>query len=314
VQEERRRLTRLPPLGVMDESLIPLEEDYLKRLDFTCSRFQITLDFGGMVFLCRTEDEALRDHILERYRKFTAAEEPSFVIDVRTMDSLDFQTDAATYLTYRRGPHVIGKFRTMAGYFDTETRTGKASMERQSLKQDFENYLRCAMNAAAPVLGGILFHTACIVKEGYGYLFFGPSTAGKSTITRLSSHFTVMTDDMIVLKKRNGTFFAATCGLWGGRTDDFPMIRLEVPVRRFFVIRKDKNNFLKEMSRQSAILEFLCNVPCMARDRSDVQKIMDFAQRATENYTFYELHFHKEDSSFWRTINELDREHSCSKL
>jgi hypothetical protein len=267
-----------------------------------------------MVFLCRTDDEAVRDHIRERYKKFLTPGEPSFIIDIQTTDKLDFQTDNATYLTYRRGSHVIGKFRTMAGFFDTETKTGKASMERHSLKQDFENYLRCAMNAAAPVLDGILFHTSCIVKEGYGYLFFGPSTAGKSTLTRLSSHFTVMTDDMIILKRtKNGTLFAATCGLWGGRTDDFPMIRLEVPVRHFFVIRKDTKNFLKEMSKQSAILEFLCNVPCMARDRSDVRKIMDFAETATENYTFYELHFHKEDSSFWRTIDELDREHPCSK-
>ena len=90
-----------------------------------------------------------------------------------------------------------------------------------------------------PPLDAVLFHTAAVARGGRAYLFFGPSTAGKSTLTRLAARqHEIISDDMLVLRLSEGKLRAASCGFWGGETREFPTRRQDLEVAGLYRLRK----------------------------------------------------------------------------
>ena len=52
----------------------------------------------------------------------------------------------------------------------------------------------------------LFFHGAGIINNNSGYVFFGPSNAGKTTVTEFSTNYSILGDDMVMLRKSNGKF------------------------------------------------------------------------------------------------------------
>jgi hypothetical protein len=57
---------------------------------------------------------------------------------------------------------------------------------------------------------GVMIHACGIVLDGKGYLFAGPSNAGKTTLSRLwaqATDATILGDECLILRKRDGKFW-----------------------------------------------------------------------------------------------------------
>jgi len=107
-----------------------------------------------------------------------------------------------------------------------------------------ENYLRTLTASLILDRGGLLVHSAAVVRGGRAYLFFGPSGSGKTTVTRLSPRDMVLSDDLaLVLPAREGFVVA---GIPFGMAhhhvpdtnDSFPLVALLRLVQSKDVLRQ----------------------------------------------------------------------------
>jgi hypothetical protein len=89
--------------------------------------------------------------------------------------------------------------------------------------------LRCALCCSLPLRGAVPFHSAAIVMNGRGYLFYGQSGAGKSTIAGLSP-FPVLSDELNAVftspNRVRATGMVGTLDRGDTPTEEFPLAGL----------------------------------------------------------------------------------------
>ena len=109
---------------------------------------------------------------------------------------------------------------------------------------------------------GVMFHACGIDDRGYGYLFLGNSTHGKSTIARLWSEnqVTILNDDRIIVRERDGELWMYGTP-WHG---DFKEVSSKgILVQKIFFLRHGKRNsaVLKEGGEAVSMLLTRCFPP-----------------------------------------------------
>ena len=92
---------------------------------------------------------------------------------------------------------------------------------------------------------GLMLHACGIVRNGKGYIFAGPSNAGKTTLSRLwanASEATILGDECLILRKQGGHFWIHGTP-WVGEAHLFSP--LGAPVEGVFFIRHCQYNSLE---------------------------------------------------------------------
>jgi hypothetical protein len=292
----------------LEPPVLALEPDYEERLRFAAGRHRFVLSLGGLPVEIATDSDGIAGYLKEHFGGFLDDREPSVRLELGEADerAFPFETLVGSLITYARGSHVIGKFRTMAGFIDTARHRGRGLVAAGNYRQDLGNYLRFIIDAMMPPFGAVLFHTAGAARRGHAYLFYGPSTAGKSTITALlARQAEILSDDMLVVRLVDGRLRAATCGFWGGGTTEYPTRRIDLEVRALFRLRKAAEVSVTRIEPARAALDVLASVPNMERPARDREFVLDFAKAAAGSAPFFELAFRKGDDSFWSVIDEL---------
>jgi len=283
----------------------PFEPDFQHLLEFEEGPHQVVVALGGIPFLVRSNDAGVVGFFTSEYGPFQTEATPWVTLDLRRSAKFPFATDIARFLTARRGTVQHAKFRNMAATVDLKRAAARGWVTGDNLRQDLSNVLRFVVGSVTPSLGALLFHTAALAHDGRAYLFFGPSTAGKSTVVKLSEDREVMTDDMLIVREDQGRVVASTCGFWGGETRCYPSRRAEYPIAGFFRLVKDRTNRLIPMDASRGAFEIACNVPAVTRTSVENQAVLEVAARAAAATPSWFLHFHNRDASFWRCLDDL---------
>ncbi|HIE31048.1 MAG TPA: hypothetical protein EYP67_01525 [Methanosarcinales archaeon] len=152
-----------------------------------------------------------------------------------------------------------------------------------------------------------LVHACAVSKENRGYVFSGPSESGKSTIAGLSSGYTVLNDEVVIIKKENGSYLVNSTPFRGDYLDNE---NVSAPLDAIFLIRHGKKNIIKKISKREFVTRFIKEViysdSLLSTKREDAfTEMMDFCGSVAEEVPFYELQF-LPDNSFWNVIDGLD--------
>jgi hypothetical protein len=137
----------------------------------------------------------------------------------------------------------------------------------------FENFLRVLAAYRLLELGGVILHSAGVVRGGGAYLFLGRSGAGKSTVARLSLErgAEVLSDDLnALLPAAAGAAGPAAClvhklpftGDLGGRSAARPAVPLAALVR----LAQDTRDRCRPLSRAEALACLLTCAPFVNAD------------------------------------------------
>jgi hypothetical protein len=148
----------------------------------------------------------------------------------------------------------------------------------------------------------ILFHGAGLVKQDRGYVFFGPSGVGKSTVTMLSPECKVLGDDMIVIKRVNQAFQICSSHFIN-EANGFTLTNTSAPMAGCYRLIQDKVTFIKPMSLGKATSDLLSNMPVVNKNPFSITALMDFCSDILSHVPCKELHFTK-DNKFWRLIDD----------
>ncbi len=137
---------------------------------------------------------------------------------------------------------------------------------------------------------GLMLHACGIDDRGYGYLFLGNSTHGKSTMARLwlENHATVLNDDRIIVREADGAFWIYGTP-WHG---DFKELSPKgLPICKIFFLRHGEKNSVVPKSGVEAVSMLLTRCFPPIWDKKGIEYTMGLCHRIVNKIPCYELSF-----------------------
>ncbi|MBN1976804.1 MAG: hypothetical protein JW918_05335 [Anaerolineae bacterium] len=202
------------------------------------------------------------------------------------------------------GQRTLFQRRDFAGWIDVEARRGR-SVLRQNLEPfAVESFLRICYSFLAVEHGGVLLHSAGVIRDGNGYIFPGVSGTGKSTIASLATaREVVLSDEMVVVRKVGKSYLVYSTPFYG--TNESANQNSNAPLKAAFLPVKDDQVYVKETKPAQALAKLLAGALFFGQEPSFNQRLMDISADIVARIPFYEMHFQR-DTSFWKCIGELN--------
>ena len=297
----------------------------------TCKLHTRTITAGDIgIGVTSASDEVTR-RVDERYEAFMTGEQADLELDVSVRDVgavekfLDLPADAVAAGgardsgaatdeqerrrlsrpgTLERGTRVYIRRNDFAGWIDPGAHCGEVAVREHMVGIGLESFLRISYSFLAPEYDGLVVHSAGMTRAGRGYLFFGPSETGKSTLSRLSlDHATVLSDEMIVVRKQAtgyrlyGTPFYGDESIRKGENASAPLCAAFMPV-------KSPDVRIGPCRPARALAGLLTATLAFGTTPRFHARLMSIAEDFLQTVPCYELHFRKDDS-FWALIDDM---------
>lgn len=259
----------------------------------------IALEIGGIAASIATRDEAMVGLIRDRYKGFIAdrrvdwrlemgvgtvptAPEPDVVVE---------RTGADDCFSVRRHDFV--------GTLDLGRRTGWVTLlEADEIALD--SFFRVAYSLALLERGGLVLHSASLVRGGRARVFCGPSGSGKTTIARLSDDASLLSDELSIVRVANGRVVAHGTPFWGdlARAGD----NVCVPVAGVYLLHHGPHHVVQPLPAARALAALLPNVLFFAKDAALGRRLLAIAGGLVESVPCATLTFRR-DPGFWEILD-----------
>jgi hypothetical protein len=272
--------------------------------DVNANHIRLAIDIAGFVVSIETIDEIVAKRIENRYQDFLCTEDsPQISIKINIVpDALyidpkpgqwvietDFKDERLEYKSYLERGEV--DFTTGRGYLD------------MAPEANIENFLRATIAWLCVKHDAVLLHAAGVIRNGYGYVFFGPSGAGKTTTSRIAArNYDVVSDDLVVIRIENGsgTLYGVP---FRGELSDAPRANQNAPLKAILRIRQDTEHYLEAMPRVIAVADLVASSPFVVRELSLSDMLVAVCDNIARAVPVMSLHF-KRDDGYWKVIDE----------
>ena len=265
---------------------------------------QILINIANFVVALNTNDTDVAHRIQGRYHEFLGTDEiPRVSVTLKIVPG-------ALYIKPRPGPWIIESSYTAERltYCSYQERgevdlvSGQGYLEMDPTAQ-VDNFLRTVYAWLCVQNNALLLHSAGVIRDGFGYVFFGPSGAGKTTTSYLASRTAhVVSDDLVIIQcDENG------CTLYGvpfkGELSEAPRANQQAPLKGLFRLRQDTAHYLESVPHVKAVADLVAASPFIVRERKLSAQLMSVCSKIARNVPVQQLHF-KRDDGFWKVIDE----------
>jgi hypothetical protein len=267
----------------------------------------VTIKFPGPDWLGRFE---------QRYYPFMGGGPSALEVQVQSCSHTQPEPDIKDEVSFQDGIALL-RSPTYHGFINSEDHIAQICIREDQPIVDIDYCLRVVYALLAFQAGGFLFHGAGIIHHQKGYLFFGHSGAGKTTISRLSSGDQVMNDDLIILMPPESTPDQAIGQSLENKPQHWSMHatpfwnpsqvkpnRLSCDLAAMFHLVKDKEVFLEPLRKAQAFAELVAGVRIIPLDVHQGINVLDRIERLQKQVPVYNLHF-LPNASFWKLIEGL---------
>lgn len=213
--------------------------------------------------------------------------------------------DEASSLLHTENTHgqTTAIQRDFAAFFDEQTQTAYTYFE-PIIGDGFYNFFRWFLSERLIHLNQCMLHSACILDhEQRAHVFLGPSGAGKTTMTELSSPRTILGDDMNLLKVEKRRVLCSP-GAVGGLY--LPQVDLDqsFPLAGFYWLQQSNVNNISSLSpikQYQYLYASLANISWPGISSSSLKQADYLIHSILERFEVKTLHFKKE-TSVWSII------------
>jgi hypothetical protein len=263
----------------------------------------LSLAIAGLRVELRCNHQGLADQLQGRYRQYLAPGTPQLTADVHWSGHAHDGSLADASMTFADDTLHL----TAPGYDgEVDVKQGRAWLQLSSLQplEDVDYFLRLVYALLAFRADGFLFHAAGIVRRGRGYLFFGHSGSGKTTVAQLSPEYLVLNDDLVLLMPEEQRWMVHATP-FSNLSQARPTSPQNAPLAAMFRLVQDQELYLEEMGPGQALAELVANVPVIPADLVCSQKLLELGQRLLRSVPVYRLHF-LPDASFWNVVESRE--------
>jgi hypothetical protein len=261
----------------------------------------LTLKIGEICLKIETREEEFLAQIKARYKKFLTREFPHFEILLMGRRQIKENSRVkGVNVKYNSSKIVIKREHLRA---ECDLKKKKGILEQTFLIQNFDAFLRIFLSVVLATKKGFLLHASSLIREKKGFVFVGKSSAGKSTIVKLSSGTILLSEEISLIRKIGRKFFLFGTPFFGelGKGGENKKILLD----QIFLIKKAKKNHLKKIPLKSALPLLLANVLFFCQSPKLNQQLFKTILEFMEKYPLQKLSF-KKDNSFWQVIENAE--------
>jgi hypothetical protein len=169
-------------------------------------------------------------------------------------------------------------------------------------ERGLENYLRTLTASLILDRGGLLVHSAAVVRGGRGYLFFGPSGSGKTTVTLLSARDTILSDDLAMVLPSDDGFVIAGIP-FGMAHHHVPDTNASFPLVALLRLVQSNQVSRQRLTGGRALAELSSCLPFVMQETIEATQALANAGRVLDAVDAWRLSFRKDDA-FWQVIEE----------
>jgi hypothetical protein len=182
--------------------------------------------------------------------------------------------------------------------WNSDSKSGKLDLSLNAYSLDAA--LRILHTLLLAEEGGFLLHAASAVRQGRAFLFFGPSGAGKTTITRLAlADATLLTDEISYVRREGLSYLAHGTPFTGELAK--PGENISAPIAGFYQLVKASRNRVTRMKQADAARALLESVLFFAEDPDLVKLVFTSVCDLVGQLPVYRLEF-VPDKSLWDLI------------
>jgi len=265
-------------------------------------RRMIKIEIADVCVGLKLDDAKIAQQILDRYADFLSPDStPEVTVEIEVREGVQF-------VPLKPGLYVINSsFRdsrlTFESYFEAgsvDMATGQGRL-LMAPRGNVENFLRVLYAWRCVHHDALLLHASGVVKDDRAFVFFGPSGSGKTTTARLSLNHTVLSDDLVIIKKRDGVYKAYGVPFQGDMPEA-PRTNAQADLCGLFRLKKDMLHFAKPLRHSQAVAGLISCVPFVIQDIAMSQRAMAICADLAASVPVKELHFRR-DKGFWRVID-----------
>ena len=160
-----------------------------------------------------------------------------------------------------------------------------------NLSITIKSVLQAAFAVSAPDFGGVMFHACSLKIDGDGYVFFGGSGSGKTTIASSVNGDSLLSDDGSMCVVRDGRFLFYPTPFTQVTRGDFD--GGSVPLKMILFLVKDNRDFLENIKPGAALVRILYNHIHFFRflPKGEAVSIFQKIEKLVKEIPSYELHF-----------------------
>lgn len=270
------------------------------------------IDLGGAVIAVHCEPAEFAIGLRNWFGRPSAEAQPHIELELELVPHTD-TPDLPNSLVTTKTLSANGAFDIanglISGHFDPDSRRGriqaKGALIRGPLMRILEQIFYQAFWSArrAAGLDAFLIHSSAVIVDGHGFLFVGPSEAGKSTVARLSAAHHVLGDEMNLVRDTGDGLEVVGTVFNGLFKDKQPG---EAPLDGVFLLKQAPRHALVEAPLLEAVTALAAEVvPPVGLSEiagSDtLPGMFDLAEKLAGKSTLKYLEFLPDDG-FWQVI------------
>lgn len=177
--------------------------------------------------------------------------------------------------------------------------------ERVVFDRIVENFLRVVFAHMAIERGAMLLHGAGVVRDGKAWIFFGPSGAGKTTVTTLSGGAHVLSDDLVMIVPGEAGRFAACSVPFRGLLTPPATVDRCFPLGGMFRLVQDTEDRIEPLELPLAVGALVQSLPFVTEGASAMPAVLGVASAVASSVPVSRLHFRK-GPGFWKVIDDVE--------
>ena len=263
-------------------------------------KYELKIEVANIVTSLELDDSFLLQQLRETFSEFESNKSAEISIGVKIVDSLKTQKTSPMGLSFSEKKVTI-KGDNFWGRMDLSKKKGEINIFPPYTRESLASFLRIIYNILITEEGGLVLHAAGIVKDNRAYIFFGPSQSGKSTVAQLSKDYTILSDDLVVIKRINGSCKVFGTPYWD-RLRESQGKRGIFEIAGLFKLVKDNKTYLKRLSYAQGMAEAL-TLPGVPKEHQPIDKLLNISSYLIKKTPCYELHF-LPNKTFWKCIEK----------
>jgi len=171
----------------------------------------------------------------------------------------------------------------------------------------FENVWRVVCCYQLWQRGGLVVHSAAVVDDHGARIFFGPSGAGKTTVSSLSDAIglRVLSDELNVFFRAKDQGWMVQGMPFAGDFGQQPYDPIPQRLRGIFRLKKGDTVKVEALPQVAAAVSLCAACPCVNADANAYEKLISTLHSLLSDMPLYELTFAK-TSSFWHSVWQID--------
>jgi hypothetical protein len=241
-------------------------------------KHEVVLEIGGIPVCVLTDDRSFLRVVKDRYSGFISSDRAVDIhldLDLTPPGRISKEHDVRVTRDSHRWCAERADFR-----LDWDSESGDGQVRQSANPYSLDAALRILHSLLLARKKGFLLHSASAVRNGRAFLFFGPSGAGKTTISRLAPpDTTLLTDEISYVRRESNAYLAYGTPFTGELAKVGENIF--APIAGCYRLVQSPTNSLKPLSSAEAVGALLESVLFFAADQELVnlvfQSICDFA-------------------------------------